>query len=158
MACDTLLIFQLSTAREALPVSGAQVTVTDPETGASRTQTTNTSGRTTPLCLSAPAAALTFVPESTVLPYKKYSARIEAEGYFPVLIEGIQMFSGQESLQEVEMIPAGEGRSRAGEHRDPGKRTAPDERKSSRGFSRRPSDSGGGFCPCLYHGASRHAR
>lgn len=115
MACDTLLIFQLSTAREALPVSGAQVTVTDPETGQSRTQMTNTSGRTAPLCLTAPAAALTFVPESTVLPYKKYSARIEAEGYFPVLIEGIQMFSGQESLQEVEMIPAGEGRSRAGE-------------------------------------------
>lgn len=115
MACETLLVFQLSTAREALPVSGAQVTVTDPETGASRTQTTNTSGRTTPLCLSAPPEALSLVPDSASLPYKKYNARIEAEGYFPVSIEGIEVFTGQESIQEVEMTPSGEGRTRAGE-------------------------------------------
>ena len=54
MICDATLIFQLSTARSALPVQGASVLVTDPTTGRNTRLTTDQSGRTHVLCVTAP--------------------------------------------------------------------------------------------------------
>lgn len=54
MICDATLIFQLSTARSALPVQGASVLVTDPITGRNTRLTTDQSGRTHVLCVTAP--------------------------------------------------------------------------------------------------------
>lgn len=53
MICDATLIFQLSTARSALPVQGASVLVTDPITGRNTRLTTDQSGRTRVLCVTA---------------------------------------------------------------------------------------------------------
>ena len=106
MACDTTLVFQLYKAREALPVANARVTVTDPADGTTRILQTNANGRTTPVCVTAPDVALSLTPDTVELPYKKYNARIEADGYLSVRIEGIQVFSGQQSIQELEMNPA----------------------------------------------------
>lgn len=52
MICDATLIFQLSTARSALPVQGASVLVTDPITGRNTRLTTDQSGRTHVLCVT----------------------------------------------------------------------------------------------------------
>ena len=106
MACDTTLLFQLSTAREALPVQGARITVTDPTNGETHTLTTDSSGRTAVLCVTAPPVDWSLVPDSAELPYSTYNALVEAEGYLSVEITGIQVFSGQQSLQPVEMNPA----------------------------------------------------
>lgn len=106
MACDTTLLFQLSTAREALPVQGARITVTDPTNGETHTLTTDSSGRTAALCVTAPPVDWSLVPDSAELPYSTYNALVEAEGYLSVEITGIQVFSGQQSLQPVEMNPA----------------------------------------------------
>ena len=105
MACDTTLLFQLSTAREALPVQGARITVTDPANGETHTLTTDSSGRTAALCVTAPPVDWSLVPDSAELPYSTYNALVEAEGYLSVEITGIQVFSGQQSLQPVEMNP-----------------------------------------------------
>ena len=48
MTTSTTLTFQLYTGREAFPVEGATVTVTDPATGNAVRQTTDGSGRTPP--------------------------------------------------------------------------------------------------------------
>lgn len=111
MFCDATLIFQLSTARSALPVQGASVLVTDPITGRSTHLTTDQSGRTRVLCVTAPPLSWSQSPGNDGRPYSIYHADIRAEGYVPVRLTGIQVFAGQQSLQMVEMVPCEEGES-----------------------------------------------
>ena len=105
MICQSTLIFQLYTARGASPVPNVAVTVTDPETGSSRVVTTNSSGRTPPLCVTAPPASISLDPNASQLPYKLYNASFEAEGFLPVNVEGIQVFDGIESIEALELNP-----------------------------------------------------
>ena len=105
MICQSTLIFQLYTARGAQPVPNVQVTVTDPETGSSRVVTTNSSGRTEPLCVTAPPASISLDPDATQLPYKLYNASFHADGFLPVNVEGIQVFDGIESIEALELNP-----------------------------------------------------
>ena len=111
MICDATLIFQLSTARSALPVQGASVLVTDPITGRNTRLTTDQSGRTHVLCVTAPPLSWSQSPGNDGRPYSIYHANIRAEGYVPVRLTGIQVFAGQQSLQMVEMIPCEGGKS-----------------------------------------------
>lgn len=109
MLCDATLVFQLSTARSALPVQGAAVLVTDPVTGRTTRLTTDQSGRTRVLCVTAPPLSWSQSPGNEGRPYSIYHADIRAEGFTPVRLTGIQVFAGQQSLQTVEMIPYEEG-------------------------------------------------
>lgn len=109
MLCDATLVFQLSTARSALPVQGASILVTDPVGGRVTRLTTDQSGRTRVLCVTAPPLAWSQTPGNDGRPYSIYHADIRAEGYVPVRLTGIQVFFGQQSLQTVEMIPKEEG-------------------------------------------------
>ena len=109
MLCDATLVFQLSTARSALPVQGASILVTDPVGGRSTHLTTDQSGRTRVLCVTAPPLAWSQTPGNNGRPYSIYHADIRAKGYVPVRLTGIQVFFGQQSLQTVEMIPKEEG-------------------------------------------------
>ena len=111
MICDATLIFQLSTARSALPVQGASVLVTDPITGRNTRLTTDQSGRTHVLCVTAPPLSWSQSPGNDGRPYSIYHADIRAEGYVPVRLTGIQVFAGQQSLQTVEMVPCEGGKS-----------------------------------------------
>ena len=111
MICDATLIFQLSTARSALPVQGASVLVTDPITGRNTRLTTDQSGRTHVLCVTAPPLSWSQSPGNDGRPYSIYHADIRVEGYVPVRLTGIQVFAGQQSLQTVEMIPCEGGKS-----------------------------------------------
>ena len=52
MICDATLVFQLTTARGALPVQGAGILVTDPATGRNTYLTTDPSGRSRVLCVT----------------------------------------------------------------------------------------------------------
>ena len=109
MLCDATLVFQLSTARSALPVQGASILVTDPVGGRTTHLTTDQSGRTRVLCVTAPPLAWSQTPGNDGRPYNIYHADIRAKGYVPVRLTGIQVFFGQQSLQTVEMIPKEEG-------------------------------------------------
>lgn len=111
MICDATLIFQLSTARSALPVQGASVLVTDPTTGRNTRLTTDQSGRTHVLCVTAPPLSWSQSPGNDGRPYSIYHADIRAEGYVPMRLTGIQVFAGQQSLQMVEMTPCEGGKS-----------------------------------------------
>ena len=109
MICDATLVFQLTTARGALPVQGAGILVTDPATGRNTYLTTDPSGRSRVLCVTAPPLAWSQSPESDGRPYSIYHADIRAAGYVPVRLTGIQVFAGQRSLQVVEMVPCEAG-------------------------------------------------
>lgn len=110
MLCSGTLVFEIYTAREALPIPGAAATLTDPETGEKLHFISDVDGRTPPVCLQAPDVDLSLSPNPGAQPYKQYNARIEAEGYIPVTVEGVQLFPGIESVLPVEMQPIPRGR------------------------------------------------
>lgn len=109
------LQFQLTTGGGALPVSGASVTVTDPESGEYRVLVSDASGQTGLLPLPAPDAALSLMPNPPERPYALYNASVRAAGYLPVEIEGIQLFGGMTSIEPVELEPAPAVRGQAEE-------------------------------------------
>ena len=92
-------------------MQGASVLVTDPITGRNTRLTTDQSGRTHVLCVTAPPLSWSQSPGNDGRPYNIYHADIRAEGYVPVRLTGIQVFAGQQSLQMVEMIPCEGGKS-----------------------------------------------
>lgn len=105
MTPNTTLVFQLYTGRQAIPLSNAKVTVSDANGSMERVLYSGASGRTPPLPLEAPPASQSLAPESGSLPYSRYNARIEAAGYLPIVIKGIQLFEGTQGLQSIELSP-----------------------------------------------------
>ena len=106
MANSATLLFQLYTGRQALPVAGAKVTVTPRDGSPARVLYTNAVGRTAPLALNAPNPALGLRPEPGALPYALCDAVVEATGFLPLKLRGLQLWAGVEALESVELDPA----------------------------------------------------
>lgn len=105
MSSTAALTVQLYTGREAYPVVGALVTVTDPATGDSAASTTDISGRTQSFILATPPREESLDPNFPGVPYSVYDVRVEAEGYLSVTVRGIQMFAEVDSTLPLEMSP-----------------------------------------------------
>ena len=110
MQRSSTLVFQLYSGREATPVPGATVILTDPRTGRRTTFITNISGRTPPFRVCAPPQEASLDPNYEGLPYGLYDAQVLAEGFSPVTIRGIQVFAGVESVVPLELNPQPVGR------------------------------------------------
>ena len=96
------------TARQAVPLPDADVTVYCTENGAERLYyfvKTDQSGLTPLLWLPAPPAELSESPENTT-PYAIYHVRVHKEGYVPAEKENVQIFSGIISTAAFDMVPA----------------------------------------------------
>ena len=95
------------TARGALPVAGATVTVTDGEGDGAvlRTATTDRSGKTPRFILPSRAASESLSPDAKERPYAVYGIRVVKDGYYTHENSGVPVFAGVNSLQSVEMIP-----------------------------------------------------
>lgn len=104
------LIVNVSTARGAIPLAGASVTVMyeEPDNSSVFTVlTTDQSGKTARVELPAPDRALSEAPGS-VKPYATYTLSIDREGYYTVTNTGVPVFAGVTSIQPVEMLPLAE--------------------------------------------------
>ncbi|MBQ8552415.1 MAG: hypothetical protein IJ428_06345 [Clostridia bacterium] len=104
------LIVNVSTARGAIPLSGAAVTVMYEEPAGSSiftVLTTDMSGKTSKIELPAPARALSEVP-GNIKPYSTYTLQIEKDGYYTVTNTNVPVFAGVTSIQPVEMLPLAE--------------------------------------------------
>ena len=88
------------------PIRNAKITISysgDPESALEEVNTDD-SGMSQQLSLVAPP--LEYSMESGEMqPYAEYTIEVTAEGYRPVNISGIEVMSGQISLQEVRMDP-----------------------------------------------------
>lgn len=103
------LVFMVFTAREALPVEGAAVTVSTRINGESREMfscVTNQSGETEARTLPAPSKSLSQEYDNEVQPFSLYDATIAKEGFTKVILRDIPVFDGVQSIQRVAMIPA----------------------------------------------------
>jgi len=104
------LVVEVTTMGDALPVTGAKVLVTDLATGDRVELVTDDSGRAPRLRVQTPPRAASLTPQSPVLPYSRLQVDVQAEGFGPVTVRGVQVFPGVESLQPV-VLTAGEGRA-----------------------------------------------
>ncbi|MGN1423105.1 MAG: hypothetical protein ACI4XA_07000, partial [Oscillospiraceae bacterium] len=107
-----LISFRVYTARGALPIKGAECTVTKTIAGEPYvifTQFTDESGSTPVMPLPAPSRSLSQSPDNIIMPYALYDATVRAEGYSTVELSSIPIFDGVTSIQRVAMIPANSG-------------------------------------------------
>jgi len=98
---------QVTSTLGLIPVEGATITISytgDPESTLEQISTDG-EGQSEVLPRAAPPLEYSMEPEQPVQPYAEYTVQVEAEGYRPVSIEGVDVFSGELSLQNVRMEP-----------------------------------------------------
>lgn len=86
------------------PINNAKITISysgDPESTLEEVNTDD-SGNSEQVTLDTPPLEYSMQP-SEIQPYAEYTIEVTAEGYRPINISGIEVLSGQLSLQEVRM-------------------------------------------------------
>ena len=102
-----ILRIQTYLARQSAPVEGVTLVITGD--GFTAHRTTDAEGNTADVTISAPACTLSLdESNTTTLPYAVCSLTASKPGYRTVRIQGIQIFAGQVTIAQPEMIPATE--------------------------------------------------
>jgi hypothetical protein len=93
---------------QALPVDNARISVLDPSSGEIVTELiSNASGQTATVDLAAPPLAYSL-EEIEEKPYSEYELMVQAEGFAPVRIRGVQILPRSVAYQDIELIPVEE--------------------------------------------------
>lgn len=100
------IIVVVTSARGTLPVSGAIITVSKTQDNTViATMRTNENGQTTPLSLWAPKRTLSESPSATnERPFALYDITVSADGFVSEKLEGVPVFDGVASLQQMDLI------------------------------------------------------
>ena len=102
------LVAAVTTAREALPVAGADVMLSRRDAQGTHLLyflETDRSGRTPVMQLPAPAASQSESPGSAA-PYAVYDLRVFADGYVPAVQTNVRVFGGTAGTIPITLIPA----------------------------------------------------
>ena len=92
----------------AQPVEGAIVEITG--NGISEVLRTNVLGETEELSLPTPSIEISLDPNSTEKPYSNYNIRVTKDTLTPVVIENVEVFPQETSIQNVFMSSYIEGK------------------------------------------------
>ncbi len=98
-----ILRIQTYGARQSSPIEGVIVTVTG--NGFTIQRITDAEGNAADLSIEAPSCALSLQEDNTVRPYAVVDLTAVKAGYRTVRIQGVQIFAGQVTLAQPEMIP-----------------------------------------------------
>ena len=98
-----ILRIQAYGARQSSPIEGVLVTVTGD--GFAVQRTTDETGTTDDITIEAPSCALSLQEDNTTRPYAVVNLTASKTGYRTVRIQGVQIFAGQVTLAQPEMIP-----------------------------------------------------
>lgn len=99
------LTIQARTAHDALPLSGAQIWITDGQEKTIYHLTTDESGETEKVSLETLDRSLSLDPDFRGLPYISYHVLAFAKGFNSFHIAGIPILEGETSIQPIEFIP-----------------------------------------------------
>ncbi|MEG0744421.1 MAG: peptidoglycan-binding protein [Erysipelotrichaceae bacterium] len=99
-------IAEITTASQALPLSGVNVLICSNDYQFVDNLQTDDTGKTAEIWLMAPDRSLSLDETYTGLPYSTYNIEISFEGYAMVNINGIQIFAGEQALQQIELFPS----------------------------------------------------
>ena len=116
------LIVRVFTSRAQLPLEGATVVVTGRGEGEKQkllsVQVTDSSGRIAPVDIPSPALWESTAPrqEGASAPYALCSVWAEAPGYAMLQVDGVQIFPGVETVQNMALLPLVRGESSLDHH------------------------------------------
>ena len=111
------LTVRVYTSQAQIPLEGAAVVVTSRgEDGKLRlltVQSTDRSGEIRAIRVEAPAAgeSTSAHPAGEPAPFAVCDVWAEHPGYAMVRVDGVQIFSGVETIQDIELLPLAEGQS-----------------------------------------------
>ena len=95
---------QSFTSRLAAPLGYVDITVTG--SGFSHSFTTDGLGQAPDIEISAPGKCLSLSQSETALPYSVCSIQASKPDWQGLVLEGVQIFDGQVTLAELEMLPS----------------------------------------------------
>lgn len=88
-----------------MPVSGATITVTDPNGQLIGIRQTDSSGLITPITITVPDLSESLDPNFQGQPFATVSLSVRHPAYAEIDIQNVQVFSGVVTVQNLEMIP-----------------------------------------------------
>ncbi len=99
------LQIQVRTARDVIPLEGAQVWVLDGEGNVLERLVTDESGETQTVSLETLDRSYSQDSGYMGKPYAQYSVIVDMEGFEPVSVEEIPIFDGETAMLPVELVP-----------------------------------------------------
>ena len=99
------LIIQARTAHDALPLSGVQIWIMDPQETRTYHVTTDESGETERIALETLDKSLSLDPNYSGIPYISYDVLAFAEGFNSIHVVGIPILEGETAIQPLDFIP-----------------------------------------------------
>jgi hypothetical protein len=90
------------------PLARATVMIYSEDHGEPETQkvlTTGVDGNTETIALSAPAKKYSLLATSVIVPYSRYTIRVEYPGYYTNIYKNAQVFAATTTIQESSMDP-----------------------------------------------------
>lgn len=103
---------EVVTGRMRRPIEGAQIAISysgDPDSRVEEVKA-DASGMSEELMLDAPPLEYSMEPSENQ-PFSQYTVKVTAPGYRPVSVSGVQIFSEQLALQQVQMLAEEESQS-----------------------------------------------
>ncbi len=96
------------TTRNNIPIENAEISIFSESEPTEKIEEvrTDSAGMTEKLVLAAPTVELSLNINNIIQPYSEYSVLIEAEGYEPVNISGVEILSTEAATQNVVLVPA----------------------------------------------------
>ncbi|MCI8422874.1 MAG: spore cortex-lytic protein [Lawsonibacter sp.] len=120
MSDSGTLIVRVYTSQAQIPLQGATVVVASPcqvEAGKFNlisVQITDSSGQIKPITIETPAAGESTGPDGAPQgsePFAQCCIWAEHPGFVMLQIEGVQIFPGVETMQDIELVPLATGQS-----------------------------------------------
>lgn len=109
MSSEGSVIVRVYTSEAVIPLPDATVIITkqDLEQNAVllAVRTTNSSGLTDPVIIQTPATEQSLTPGNTLLPYAEINIEASYPGFERVLVKGVQVFPGVETIQGIRLQP-----------------------------------------------------
>lgn len=89
-----------------LPIQNAEISIAYTRTPETIVETlgTDISGQTEEIQLSAPPVSYSLTPESP-MPYSEYNVTVQAPGYEPVMVSGVEILPDVTAVQNIRMTP-----------------------------------------------------
>ncbi len=119
MAETGKLVVQVYTGRRAFPVSGACVSMLGRRDDGARTleafRRSGPDGYTRTVEFETPDESISLDENSVSKAYSTIDILVDSPGYYSAFVEGVQIYGGQISRQEIKLIPLPESLQNAGE-------------------------------------------
>lgn len=100
------LVVEVTTSNAMLPIAGAGVYMTsEDDSRLWAYRTTDNSGKTPIIEVQTPNSEESEFPDNTQQPFTSVNVYVSDPGYFNVVIRGVQIFGGMESIQQIQLVP-----------------------------------------------------